>query len=158
LYMLTGKTDEAAKQYALVESIAKINKANGVRGDMLTARFYADHDIHLPEALTMAEEEYKTRKNVYVADTLAWCYYKNGKIDDAKKYIRIAMKQNTPEALFRFHKGMIYAKAGDRVVAQQALYEAMSLSPQFDPMLAPLAIKTISELGSGATAVVMAAK
>lgn len=158
LYMLTGKPEEAKKQYALVESIARLNKANGVRGDMLTARFYADHDIHLTEALAMAEEEYKTRKNVYVADTLAWCYFKNGKLDEARKYIRLAMKQNTPEALFRFHKGMIYAKAGDRVVAQQALYEAMSLNPQFDPVFGPLAMKTMEQLGSGTTGVVMAAK
>ncbi len=159
LYMLTGKTDDAKKQYALVESIARINEANGVRGDMLTARFYADHDIHLTEALAMAEKEYKTRKNVYAADNLAWCYYKNGNIDEARKYIRLALKQNTPEALFRFHKGMIYAKAGDRVVAQQALYEAMSINPQFDPMFAPVAMKTMEQLGSAAPGdVAMAAK
>ncbi len=159
IYTLTGKAEEAKQQYALVESIARINKANGVRGDMLTARFYADHDIHLPEALAMAEEEYKTRKNVYVADTLAWCYFKNGRLEEARKYIRLALKQNTPEALFRFHKGMIYAKAGDRVTAQQALYEAMSLNPRFDPVFAPLAVQTMEQLGSTpANGVAMAAK
>jgi tetratricopeptide (TPR) repeat protein len=148
LYQLTGQTEEMKKQYALVESIARLNKANGVKGDLMTAKFYADHDIKLEEALKMAEEEYATRKNVYAADTLAWCYFKNGRMDEAKKYIRLALKQNTPEALFRFHKGMIYSGAGDLGTAQQAFYEALSLSPNFDPVLAPVAEQRLKELGS----------
>jgi tetratricopeptide (TPR) repeat protein len=148
LYQSTGQTEEMKRQYALVESIARLNKANGVKGDMLTAKFYADHDIHLEEALKMEEEEYSTRKNVYVADTLAWCYFKNGRIEEAKKYIRLALKQNTPEALFLFHKGMIYGKAGDLAVAQQAFYEALSLSSNFDPVWAPVARQRLLELGA----------
>ncbi len=101
----------------------------------------------------MAGEEYATRKNVYAADTLAWCYFKNGRMDEAKKYIRLALKQNTPEALFRFHKGMIYSGSGDPGTAQQAFYEALSLSPNFDPMLAPVAEQRLKELGSERKAV-----
>ena len=157
LYRLTGQTEEAKKQYALVESIARLNKANGVKGDMLTARFYADHDVKLEEALKMAQEEYSTRKNVYAADTLAWCYFKSGRLDEAKRYIRLALKQNTPEALFRFHKGMIYLQAGVPAAAQQAFYEALSLSPNFDPLLAPVAEHLLQELGSAPKAVQTAA-
>jgi tetratricopeptide (TPR) repeat protein len=83
LYMLTGKPDEAKKRYDLVETIARLAKANGVQGDLLTAKFYADHDRNLPEALKMAEEEYRTRKNIYAADVLAWCYYQNGRLEEA---------------------------------------------------------------------------
>jgi tetratricopeptide (TPR) repeat protein len=153
LYQLTGQTEEMQKQYALVETIARLNKANGVKGDMLTARFYADHNMKLDQALKLAEEEYATRKNVYAADTLAWCYFKNGRLDEAKKYIRIALKQNTPEALFHFHKGMIYAQAGDQGTAQQAFYEALSLSPNFDPLLAPVAQQQLLALGTERKAV-----
>ncbi len=153
LYQLTSQPEEMKRQYALVESIARLNKANGVKGDMLTAKFYADHDIKLADALKMAEEEYATRKNVYAADTLAWCYFKNGRMDEAKKYIRLALKQNTPEALFRFHKAMIYLGSGDRGTAQQAFYEALSLSPNFDPILAPVAEQRLKDLGSERKAV-----
>jgi tetratricopeptide (TPR) repeat protein len=148
LYQLTGQTEEMKNQYALVDSIARLNKANGVKGDMLTAKFYADHDMHLEEALKMEEEEYATRKNVYVADTLAWCYFKNGRIEEAKKYIRLALKQKTPEALFRFHQGIIYEKAGDEALAQQSFYEALSLSPNFDPIWAPVAQQRLLEIGA----------
>lgn len=148
VYAVSGKREDAQKEYALVESIARLNKANGVRGDMLTARFYADHGRNLDEALRMAEEEYRTRKNAYQADTLAWCYFKNNRIEEAKKYIAVALSHKTPEAMFYFHKGMIYAKAGDRMEAQRALYQAMSANSNFDVMQTPVAIKTITELGS----------
>ena len=148
LYTAVGNAEEAQKQYALVESIARLNKANGVVGDMLTAKFYADHGKNLTEALRMAEDEYKTRKNVYVADTVAWCYYKNGRLEEAKKYVRIALSHNTPEASFHFHKGMIYAKAGDLSTAKLALYEATSINPNFDVLQTPVALKTIQDIGS----------
>jgi cytochrome c-type biogenesis protein CcmH/NrfG len=147
---VAGHPDEAKKQYAMVETIARLNKANGVRGDMLTARFYADHDQHLDVALKMAQDEFATRKNVYQADTLAWCYFKNGKIEEARKMIAIALSQNTPESLFQFHKGMIEAKAGNRAAAQVALYTAMSMNSNFDVIAAPLATKTLAALGANA--------
>jgi tetratricopeptide (TPR) repeat protein len=143
-----GDPEEAKKEYALVETIARLNKANGVRGDMLTARFYADHDMNLPEALKMAQDEYATRKNVYQADTLAWCYFKNGQIEEARKMIRLALSRNTPESMFYFHKGMIEAKAGNRPAAQLAFYTAASINPNFDVLQAPLANKMLADLGA----------
>src|SRR5207253_859458 len=100
------------------------------------------------EALHMAENEYKTRKNVYAADTLAWCYYKNNRIDDAKRLIDQAVGKKTPEALFLFHKGLIYAKAGDEATAKQSLYQALSLNAGFHPIFAATAAETLRQLGS----------
>jgi tetratricopeptide (TPR) repeat protein len=148
LYTVTGKTVEAAQQYALVETIDKLNKANGVRGDMQIALFYANHDRNLPEALRMAEEEYQTRKNVYAADALAWCYYKNGRYTDAKRMIDAALSRKTPEAMFLFHKGMIDARLGDEQAARQTLYEALSLSTNFHPIYAAQAVAKVNELGA----------
>jgi tetratricopeptide (TPR) repeat protein len=148
LYRLTGNSAEAEKQEALVETIHRLQKANGVLGDSVVARFYADRDRHLPEALRMAEEEYKTRKNVFVADTLAWCYYKNGRYDEAKETIEKALAQKTPEAGIAFHAGMIYAKLGRRALAQQYLYAAQSRNPNFSPTDAPVCAETLKALGS----------
>lgn len=148
LYRLVGDTPQMNKQYALVETIARLNKANGVTGDLLTAKFYADHDRNLAEALRLAEEEYRTRKNVYAADTLAWCALKNGKLDLAAKAIREAISRKTPEALFHFHEGMILEAAGDTGAARVAFYKALSINPNFDPVQAPIARHKIEELGS----------
>lgn len=148
VYHLTGAKAEAEKQYQLVETIHALNKSKGVRGDIQLAQFYADHDRHLPEALRMAEEEFKTRKNVYAADTLAWCLYKNHRFKEAQRAVLKALRRHTPEARFLFHAGMIDAKLGDRPSAQKYLYQALSLNPNFSPIFAPQAAATLQELGS----------
>jgi tetratricopeptide (TPR) repeat protein len=91
IYSVMGKRDEASKQYALVQVIHDANLAKGVKGNIELARFYADHDQKLSEAVGIAEEEYKTRPNIVTADTLAWCYYKLGRYGDAKKMIEKAL-------------------------------------------------------------------
>lgn len=148
LYKVAGKHDLAKNQYDLVESIHKLNKANGVKGDLQIAQFYADHDIHLPEALKMAEEECKTRSNVYAEDILAWCYFKNGRLPEAKKAIEAAVSVKTPEALFLYHKGMIQAKSGEVSSARKTLYEALSVSPNFHPIYARSAEEEIQKQGA----------
>lgn len=148
LYELTGKSDEANRQYALLETIHTLNKSKGVRGDMLMALFYADHDRNLDIALREAQEEYSTRKNVYAQDTLAWCLYKNGKFEDAKDMIKRALSHRTPDARITFHAALIYEKLGDHQSAQQFLYRALSLNPNFSPIYASVAASEFQKLGS----------
>jgi tetratricopeptide (TPR) repeat protein len=147
LYALTGRPEDAEAQYALVEVIQQTNKANGVRGTLELARFYADHDRNLSEALAIAEDEYEQRPNLFAADTLAWCYYKNGRYDDARRMIQRALSRQTPEATFHFHAGMIHARLGDRPAARQHLYQALSLNPHFHPVDAPAAADMLKQLG-----------
>lgn len=147
LYRLTGRPQEAEQQYGLVETIDKLNKANGVRGGWQMALFLADHDRNPVEALKQAQAEYATRKNVYAADTLAWCLYQNGRYAEAMEAIRTALSKHTPEALFQFHAGMIAAKLGDRPTAQICLYRAMSLNPHFSPVYATMAADALKRLG-----------
>jgi len=148
LYAMEGRKEEADRQYALVDVLRKLNKANGVIGDLQMAQFLADHDKDLEEALRLAETEYKTRPTVYGADTLAWCYYKNGRIPEARKYSLKALSQDTPEAMFLYHRGMILAKAGDIGGARKVLYQALSQNPYFEPLGAVTAMKMVQELGS----------
>jgi len=148
LYAIEGRTAEADQQYALVDVLRKLNKANGVIGDLQMAQFLADHDKDLAEALQLAETEYRTRPTVYGADTLAWCYYKNGRIPEARKYSAKALSQNTPEAMFLYHRGLILAKAGDIGGARKVLYQALSQNPYFEPLGAVAAMKAVQELGA----------
>jgi tetratricopeptide (TPR) repeat protein len=134
LYTLTGKKTEAEQQFAQVEAMHQLLKANGVQGDSQMARFYADHDRNLPEALAMAQEEYKTRPNVYVMDTLAWTLYKNGRYAEARDLIEKALKRKTPDPSLYFHAGMIYAKMGRIAPAQTYLSKALNLNPNFHPL------------------------
>jgi tetratricopeptide (TPR) repeat protein len=152
LYRLTGEPEAAETQFSQVEAIHRLHKANGSLGDRLVALFYADHDRNLPEALRLAQEEYRQFKNVYAADTLAWCLYKNGRYAEAREIMRTALARKTPEAQFLYHAGMIEAKLGDRSAAQKRLYQALSLNPRFHPVSASLAVSALKSLGSRAPA------
>ncbi len=148
LYQLTGKPEDARKQYALVEATHQLMRANGVRGDMQIAQFDADHDRNVAQAVREEEIEYKTRPNVYVADTLAWCYYKAGRYQDAANMSEKALTHNTPEALFKFHAGMIAAKQGQFISAKKDLYEALNANPNFSLLYATVAADTLKEMGA----------
>ena len=156
LFALTGRKAEAETQFALVDTIDKLNKANGVRGGWQRALFLADHDRELPEALKEAQDEYATRKNVYAADTLAWCLFKNGRTQEAADMVQKALKYNTPEALFSFHAGMIYNKLGDRRTASLCLGRALSMNGSFHPTYVQVAADTLKQLGSQTGAVNLA--
>ena len=145
LYALTGRRAEAQSQYALAGQIDRLQKANGVRGGWQMALFQANHDRNLPQALREAREEYQTRRNVYAADALAWCLYKNGRYGEAAVLSRAALSRHTPEAGFLFHAGMISAKLKDRPAAQAFLDRAIRLNPNFSPTDAPVAVAALRQ-------------
>jgi tetratricopeptide (TPR) repeat protein len=147
LHAALGQREDAERQYALVEAIDRVNRAGGVRTDLQMARFYADHDRHLGRAVEEAEAAFRTRKSAYAADTLAWCYYKAGRLDEARKLIRQALARRTPDAEIHFHAGMIHARLGDRAGAQRHLYQALSLNPHFHPAHAATAAATLADFG-----------
>ena len=64
-----GQLEKAKEYEALVDVTHKLNQANGVLGDTQLARYWADHDKNLPQALELAEAEYRTRKNVVAVET-----------------------------------------------------------------------------------------
>ena len=143
----TGKQAEARKFYEQVEALDKAQFARAGHSHMAMAKFYADHDIKLIEALRMAEARKLTR-NVNEADTLAWVYFKNGDQPHAIAAIKTALSQKTQDAEIHFHAGMIAAKFGDRVSAQNHLQLALNLNPYFSVLQAPIAVETLARLGS----------
>jgi tetratricopeptide (TPR) repeat protein len=144
-----GDKDEAEKFYRQVEELHAAHKEKGAHDHMEMARFYADHDRNLIEALRIAEQRKLTR-NVFEADTLAWVYYKNGQLEKAQEAISRALSQNTPDPAIQYHAGMIAARAGDRVTAQKHLSTALSWNPQFHPRDSLVAVQTLQELGGNA--------
>ncbi len=147
-----GDAAGAEKYYAQVEALHAAHVAGAVHDHMQMAKFYADHDRNLVEALRLAEQ-HKLTRNVLEADTLAWVYFKNGDQPRAIEAIKRALNRSTQDAEMHFHAGMIAAAARDRVAAQKHLQQALSYNPQFSVLLAPVAVKTLDQLGSAASAV-----
>jgi tetratricopeptide (TPR) repeat protein len=150
LYALTNQREEAEARYKQVVELHTSGPPHS-SPDAQLARFYADHDRRLDDALREAETAYRHYKTVAVADTLAWCYYKKGLYDPARKTIVKALHWRTPDANILFHAGMISAKSGDRAAAKGYLYQALNLNPRFDPLNASVAANTLKTLGDNST-------
>ncbi len=144
-----GDSDTAEKYYAQVEALHAAHVAGAVHDHMQMAKFYADHDRKLVEALRMAEQ-HKLTRNVMEADTLAWVYFKNGDLSRASEAMQRALSRKTPDAEMQFHAGMIASALGDRAAAQQHLQQALDGNSRFHVLLAPIAAKALTQLASAA--------
>ena len=71
------------------------------------ARFLADHDRKIGEAVTIAETAAADRHDIFTDDALAWAYFKAGRIGDAKTAIARALRTGTKDASIRAHAAAI---------------------------------------------------
>lgn len=136
LYKLSGREEDAKKQYELVEQIGKLSELSGTLYSRQLALFYADHDLKPAEAYALAAKEYEVRRDIYGADALAWTALKAGKLPEAQNAIKEALKLGTKDAKLFYHAGMIAKADGDQISAQNYFKLAVALNPQFDPLQA----------------------
>ncbi|MBA2333678.1 MAG: tetratricopeptide repeat protein [Blastocatellia bacterium] len=144
IYKLQGLADKAGHQYELVEAV---EQKLGMKGDQkLLALFWADQNIRLDEALSIAAAEHDARKDIYTADVLAWCLFKKGRLPEAKAAITEALRLKTNDAGILYHAGMIENGLGNRTQAVILLKKALMINPSFDLIQAENARSVISIL------------
>jgi len=136
VYKLSGRDEDARRQYGLVELIGHLSRLNGVMYNRQLAMFYADHDIKAQEAYLDAKREYAVRRDILGADALAWTALKAGKIHEAQAAMKAALRLGTQDPRLFYHAGMIARAAGQRALARAYLERALTLNPQFDPLQA----------------------
>jgi tetratricopeptide (TPR) repeat protein len=136
VYKLSGRAEDARRQYGLVELIGHLSKLNGVMYNRQLAMFYADHDIKTQEAYLDAKREYRIRRDILGADALAWTALKAGKLPEAQTAMKAALRLGTQDPRLFYHAGMIARAAGERTLARTYLGRALTLNPQFDPLQA----------------------
>jgi tetratricopeptide (TPR) repeat protein len=149
VYAKAGDTADATKQFELVEYIGRLNAFNQTVYNRELAVFYADHDMHLQQALELARKEFEVRHDIYTWDALAWALYKNSQPEQAAVAIKEALRLETKDALLLFHAGMIYARLGETEKAKDYLHRAVALNPQFHLFYADLARATLQGLLNG---------
>ena len=74
---------------------------------------------------------------------MAWTALKAGKIAEAQRAIKEALRLGTKDARLFYHAGMIARAAGDQSGAAEYLKRVLALNPQFDPMQAAIARKIL---------------
>jgi tetratricopeptide (TPR) repeat protein len=109
---LAGDTAGANEAYATVEK-------EGKKSDPRTlSLFYSTRNEKPVQALALAEEEYKVRKDIYTEDALAFALYRNGRLLEAKDAIARARRLHTNDSRILFHEGAIRTAAGEKVYGQ----------------------------------------
>ena len=141
-----GNRTEANNAYGLVTAVADLATANRQIYNRELIMFYANHNRSLPEALRLARAEIQTRKDIYGWDALAWAEYKAGHIPAAVAASAHALDFQTADANINYHAGMIAARAGNTDQAKSLLRKALSISPHFDSLQAPIAASTLKGL------------
>jgi tetratricopeptide (TPR) repeat protein len=131
-----GDADGAEQYYKMSEQIERAAWGNGLRQPQMLARFFAEHDRHIPEAVTLAEEALRSRKDIFTMDTAAWAYFKAGRLEDARRASRDALRTGTRDARILYHAAAIAAAAGDAAAARESLARIPAIATVADPVIA----------------------
>lgn len=135
IYRRQKKDTEAEKQFALVEYIGQLSVLNKQVYNRELALFFADHDRHLGEALTLAQKELEVRHDVYTVDALAWTLLKNNRAQEAREAMQEALTVGTRDPLLFFHAAAIENKLGNPNAADFAR-KALAINSQFHVLYA----------------------
>lgn len=148
LFEHLGRADEAEAQFSVVRTTITLLDASGVRTDLETALFEADHGS--PErALSQARAEWSARKSVHVADALAWALHRNGRDREALPIALQATRLSSAEAKFWIHRGTIEAALGMTDAARTHLRRGLDTDPGLSPWQRDEARATLAEIDRG---------
>lgn len=132
LLLHLDRTAEAEAQFEVVRTTIELLAANGVRTDLETALFEADHGDP-GEAVRQARAEWRQRTSVHVADALAWALHRDGRDREALAIARAATRLGSPEARFWIHRGTIEAALGMTDQARTHLRRGLATDPGLSP-------------------------
>lgn len=139
LLAVTGRREEARRQYGTVRAIQRLLAANGVVSDLETALFDVDHGLRLRAALAQARAARADRLSVQADDVLAWALARNGRCREARVWSQRALRLGTRDAAMLFHRGWIERCLGDEEAARTWFRRALALNPHFSLVHAPIA-------------------
>jgi tetratricopeptide (TPR) repeat protein len=136
LYAATGRPHAAQDQYRLIGAIERLLAANGVRTDLETALFDADHGR---ASIALARRAQRIRPSIDGDDVLAWTLERHGRCGEALHWSQLALRLGTRDALKFFHRGMIERCLGHPAEARGWFRRALALNPRFSVLWAPTA-------------------
>jgi tetratricopeptide (TPR) repeat protein len=137
-----GHEAAARRQYALVDAIERLFRANGVRTELQTAVFDLDHNRRVADALARARTAYRSAPSIYAEDALAWGLFRTGSCADARRHSAHALRLGTRDGLLYFHRAMIERCLGS-ASARCWFHRALALNPHFSMLWAPVARRAV---------------
>ena len=141
----TGRVDQARAQYRLIVAQQQLAKASGALDELAAAQLAADHGDPA-EAVTWAEAAYAKAPSIFGADALAWALHRAGRDAEALPYAQQANALGRRNAATEYHLGTIMGALGRTDDAVAALKGALALNPNFSPLHAAAARRTLDTL------------
>jgi len=138
-----GRTAEAARQRATVAAIDRLLAANGLRVDLESAVYRADHAIAPTDTVRLARGARAARPSIYGDDALGWALARAGRCGEAERWLDRALRLGTKDALLYFHRGYAAGCAGDRVAMRGWYRKALDQSSVFSVRWAPVARRAL---------------
>jgi tetratricopeptide (TPR) repeat protein len=99
LYTAMGRSADASREYALAEAGWRFDAPNPA----MLARFLAEHDRALSDAVALAESAARERHDIFTQDALAWCYFKSGRVREAAAAIKQARRTGSKDQTILRH-------------------------------------------------------
>jgi tetratricopeptide (TPR) repeat protein len=132
VYREMGETEKANNMEKKI--IAEMNKEAQSGQNDVNIGHYVDIELayaylkinDYDNALKHALLEYNRRPdNIDVNECVAWIYYCKGDYEKAVTYIKAALKTNSKNPTLLCRAGLIYAKAGEKLLAKTTLQEGL---------------------------------
>jgi tetratricopeptide (TPR) repeat protein len=136
-----GHGAAARREYATIGVIERLLAANGVRTDLETALFDADHGR---ASVALARKAHRLRPSIDGDDVLAWTLERHHRCAEARAWSERALRLGTRDALKYFHRGMIERCLGHKAVARTWLRRSLALNPGFSVLWAHVARRLAS--------------
>ncbi len=111
----------ATSYFRVAEQIERAALESGPRQPQALAKFLADHDRNIPEAVSLAEEAARSRQDIFTMDVLAAVYLKAGRLADARQASDAALRTGSRDARVLWHAAEIRAAAGEPAAALELL-------------------------------------
>ena len=144
LYARAGHPRLAREQQATVSVIQRLLSVNGVKVDLETAIYRADHSIDPLGTIELARKARALRPSILGDDTLAWALARGGRCAEALSLSQRSLRLGTRDSLVYFHRAMIERCVGNAAAARTWFGRALALNPNFSVRFAPVARRAVS--------------
>jgi len=112
LLMQKGDTAGAEAMYARAEAIERDAWLTEARLTTNVARMLAERGVRTSEAVQLAEEAARNRKDIFTMDALALAYYRAGRLSEAEQASREARRTGTVDRRILAHAAAIEQALG----------------------------------------------
>jgi tetratricopeptide (TPR) repeat protein len=130
-----GESSVAEQYYKMAEQIERAGWGNGIAQPQALARFFAERGRNSTEAVQLAETAATTRRDIFTMDTLAWTYFKAGRMDDARRASDESLRTGTRDPRILYHAAEIRSASGDTNAALTTLERIPALDSVGDVLV-----------------------